>query len=83
MYLDYQCVFGGKDRGDPTTEFLRMVEYLKIRLAGEVLDLVGPGFQLSVHEDGHGIVGWGDTHGCRKRIGAWIRRELTGEACHV
>jgi len=48
---DYQCILRGKNCRDSTAKFLRVVEYLEIRLAGEVLDFVYPGFQLSVHED--------------------------------
>lgn len=50
-----------------------MVEYLEICLAGEVLDLVRAGFQLSVREDGHRIFGWRSKHGYTKRDGARAR----------
>jgi len=40
-----------------------MLEHVEICLAGEVLDLVRPLFELSVHKDGHGTVCWREIHG--------------------
>ena len=40
-----------------------MLEDLEICLAGEVLDLVRPWFELSVHKDRRGIGRWCEIHG--------------------
>lgn len=40
-----------------------MLEHLEICLAGEVLDLVRPWFELSVHKDRRGIGRWCEIHG--------------------
>ena len=53
-----------------------MLEYLKVRLAGKVLDLVPTRLQSPINENGHGVIVWGGGHDCRKRSGTWAHMEL-------
>ena len=58
----YHCVVRGKDRAGPTAEVPRVFENREVCLAGEVLDLVYPWFELSIDEDRDGVVCWGEIH---------------------
>ena len=58
MRRSYHCVFGAKNC-QSTTQLSRVFLYLKVRPVPEVPDPVLAWFTVSVHEDGHEIVGLG------------------------
>ena len=59
MCGSYQCVLTGEDLAGSATQVLRILEYLEVRLALEILNFVRPRFQFPVLEDRHKIGGWG------------------------